>query len=249
MRLYMPRFYVLEPDVNLARMRTDAGLAVKEGCDCVIFPEQFITGYYAKNEPERFRREFAEVSGEHAGVLFFFGTISEDGVNRLVVYLDGREVIHYDKIHLFLPNGEGEIWGTGDRYVALRHGDWRIGLATCNDVRFPEQVRELKLKHDINMVVYPALWPWQRDHVWAALLKARAIENGCFVAGSCVAGVNNGHEQFDGAGNHVFTPLGDEVYPAGRVYELNPAVLDQVTVDTREQYRPISRVELIDPNP
>ena len=249
MRLYMPRFYVLDPDSNLARMRSDVEQAAREDCDCVIFPEQFITGYYARNEPERFRAEFAAVSSKNPGLLIFFGTISEDGVNRQVVYLAGREIVHYDKIHLFLPNGEGELWGIGNRYVAFQHGAWRIGLATCNDVRFPEQIRELKLKHDINMVVYPALWPWQRNHVWETLLRARAIENGCFVAGCCVAGVDNGHEHFDGAGNHVFNPLGDEIHPAGRIYDLDPAILDRVTVDTREQYCPISRVELIEPNP
>jgi len=240
----MPRFYVLDPASNMQKMHRDAKAAAAEGCDFVVFPEQFITGYYENVEPKRIREEFSTVSSAYPEILFSMGTISEDGVNRLCVYLGGREVAHYDKIHLFLPNGEGEIWGIGDRYIGFSHGEWRIGLATCNDVRFPEQIRELKLKHDINMVIYPALWPWQRFNVWRSLLQARAIENGCFVAGCCVAGVDNGSQLFDGAGNHVFNPLGDEIHPQGRVYDLNPDDLKLVTVDTRGQFCQIDKVEL-----
>jgi len=126
----------------------------------------------------------------------------------------------------------------------LRHGAWRIGLCTCNDVRFSEQARALKLKHDVNLLVYPALWPWERDHVWAALLRARAIENGCFTAGCSVAGVENGRESFDGAGNHVFDPLGEELRPQGRVYRLDTSVFERVTVDTRDQYREVTEIQL-----
>ncbi len=149
-------------------------------------------------------------------------------------------------MHLFEPNDEHKLWRPGERYVAVKHGAWRIGLATCNDVRFPEQARALKLKYNINLLTYPALWPWARDHTYAALLRARAIENGAFSLGCCVAGVDNGVERFDGAGNHVFDPLGNELHPDGRVYTLDPAVFERVTVDTRAQYREITQVELVD---
>ena len=104
-------------------------------------------------------------------------------------------------------------------------------------MRFPEQSRALRLNLDVNLIVYPPLWPWQRDHIWRTLLRARAIENGCFTAGCCVAGVDNGAELFDGAGNYVFDPLGRPVYPQGRVYELDPGALGEVLVDTRAQFR------------
>lgn len=246
MKLYMPRFYVRGLDENLAALRRDVAAAAAGGCDCIMFPEQFLTGYYGEGEAAALRREFAALSAEQPALLMFCGTISEDGVNRQCVYLGGRPVASYDKVHLFLPNGEDQLWRPGDKYAVLRHGAWRIGLCTCNDVRFSEQSRALKLGHDVNMLVYPALWPWERDHIWSALLRARAIENGCFTAGCCVAGVDNGRESFDGAGNHVFSPVGEELRPQGRIYEVDPALLEQLTVDTRAQHREVSVTELFD---
>lgn len=244
MRLYLPRFYVRDLAANLTAMRRDVASAADAGCDWVVFPEQFLTGYRGEGEPAELRQEFVELSSAHPEVLCLFGTISEDGVNRQYWYRGGEAIAHYDKIHLFLPNKEDELWRPGSRYVALKHGQWRIGLATCNDVRFPEQARALKLKHDINLLVYPGLWPWARDHVWAALLRARAIENGCFVVGSCVAGVDNGLERFDGAGNYVFDPLGEQLHAEDRLYTLDAARLQQVTVDTRAQYCEVDQIEL-----
>jgi len=240
----MPRFYVHGLADNLAAMKHCAAEAGAADCDCIVFPEQFLTGYYGEGEAVELRREFEALSTEHPALLMFLGTISEDGVNRLNVYQAGRPLASYDKIHLFLPNGEDKLWRRGAKYAVLRHGAWRFGLMTCNDVRFCEQSRTLKLEYDVNFLVCPALWPWERDHVWAALLRARAIENGCFVAGCCVAGVDNGRETFDGAGNHVFDPLGEELYATGRVYHLDQSAFERVTVDTRAQFCPVSETQL-----
>jgi predicted amidohydrolase len=244
MRLYLPRFHVRGLQENLAAMQRDVEDAAARDCDCVMFPEQFLTGYYGDGQPAQLRNEFTALSAEHPALLLFMGTISEDGVNRQCIYRAGELVASYDKIHLFLPNGEGDIWRPGNRYAVLEYGDWRIGLCTCNDVRFPEQARTMKLEHDINMLVYPSLWPWQRDQVLSALLRARAIENGCFSVGCCVAGVDNGKEHFDGAGNHVFDPLGAEIYGSDRVYELDRQLLTRVTVDTRGQFIAIEDTQL-----
>jgi predicted amidohydrolase len=244
MRLYLPRFYVRGLAENLAAMHRDIADAAARECDVVHFPEQFLTAYLGEGDAREFRLEFAHQSARFPKILMMLGTISEDGVNRQYVYRGGEVRASYDKVHLFLPNGEGEMWRPGSCYAALEYGEWRIGLCTCNDVRFPEQARALKLKYDINMLVYPSLWPWQRDHVLAALLRARAIENGCFSAGCCVAGVDNGKELFDGAGNHVFDPLGNEIQAQDRVYALDPALLAQVTVDTRAQYIAIDETRL-----
>ena len=176
-------------------------------------------------------------------MLCVFGTISEESRNRLWIYLNGEPIAHYDKVHLFGPNNEFEMWQPGDRYAVLVHDEWRIGLGICNDVRFSEQPRQLKLKYDINMMVYPAVWPWERDQIWAALLKARAIENGVFTIGCCIAGIDNGAERFDGAGNHVFDPLGTELFPQDRTYEIDQARLSDVLIDTRKQYCEINQFD------
>jgi predicted amidohydrolase len=113
-------------------------------------------------------------------------------------------------------------------------------------VRFPEQARALKLKYDIQLMLYSALWPWQRDHVWQTLLKARAIENGMFTLGCCLSGIDNGVERLDGAGNYAYDPLGASIYPDGCLYKLDLARLDDVLVDTRALYSDVTRVELVE---
>jgi omega-amidase len=244
MRVYLPRFFVRGLAANLNQLELDLEQAAGLGCQMAVFPEQFLTGYHGEDDLPRIKQALGAASARHAGMLIVFGTITEEGRNRQYAYLGGAVRAYYDKVHLFLPTGEGELWEPGARYVAYTHGEWRIGMCTCNDLRFPEQPRALKLAHDINLLVYPALWPWHRDGTFAALLRARAIENGAFCIGCCVAGVDNGAERFDGAGNHVFDPLGRELDGQGRVYELDPARFAEVLVDTRAQYREIESVEL-----
>jgi omega-amidase len=244
MRVYLPRFYVRGLAENFARAAADLTEAAELGCGLAVFPELFLTGYYGQAEAGQVRQWLAAASARQPGLLCAWGAVSEDGVNRQLVYRAGRELASYDKVHLFEPNSEHEMWRRGASYAALRSGEWTIGLATCNDVRFPEQARALRLKLGADLLLYPALWPWARDHVWSALLRARAIENGVFVIGCCVAGIDHAGEQFDGAGNHVFDPLGNELYPQQRMYTLDRAVLDSVLVDTRAQYRDITDVRL-----
>jgi omega-amidase len=245
MRVYLPRFYVRDLDTNLAFLHASCDEAAGLGCEMVMFPEQFLTGYHGADDPPRIKAELERASAKYPALLCVFGTLTEDGANQQYVYLAGAAQARYTKVHLFEPNREHELWQCGESYLAVKWGAWRIGLATCNDVRFPEQARALKLKYNINLLTYPALWPWARDHTYAALLRARAIENGAFCIGCCVAGIDNGSERFDGAGNHVFDPLGSELYPDGRVYTLDPAMLERVTVDTRAQYREITQIDLV----
>jgi omega-amidase len=245
MRLYLPRFYVRDLASNLAALERDVDEAAGHGADAIMFPEVFLTGYTGSADPQQVHAKFVALSARHPQLLCIFGSVSEEKRNRSSVYLGGVRSAHYDKVHMFLPNGEAEMWDSGTCYTALTHGDWRIGLAICNDLRFPEQARALKLAHDVNLLVYPSLWPWQRDHVFSALLRARAIENGCFAVGCCVAGVDNDLELFDGAGNYVWDPLGNPVYPDGRIYECDAEALQKVNVDTRAQYVDIADVNLV----
>ena len=245
MRLYLPRFYVRDLAGNLATLERDVDDAAAQGADAVLFPEVFLTGYTGKADPQQVHAKFAQLSARCPQLLCIFGSLTEGRSNRTNVYLAGRSIAHYDKVHMFLPNGEAELWDSGTCYTAFTHGDWRIGLCICNDLRFPEQARALKLAHDVNLLLYPALWPWQRDHVFSALLRARAIENGCFAVGCCVAGVDNGGELFDGAGNYAWDPLGNPVLPQGRVYTLDASVLEKVTVDTRAQFVDVKDVNML----
>ena len=131
---------------NLQRLEDEAGRAANGGADLVVFPELFLTGYSRVVEPTRARSVFSETSGRSPETLFVFGSISDDRRNRVTVWSNGSEVASYDKVHLFKPNREHEMWSPGDRYIAFEWRGLRVGLMNCNDIRFPEQARALKLE-------------------------------------------------------------------------------------------------------
>lgn len=245
MKIYLSRWVCLEPEDNLRRAREEALRAATEGAEIVIFPELFLTGYTRPMDPQDARDVFAEVSASAPDNLFVFGSISEARHNRVTVWGGGNQLAFYDKVHLFHPNGEAELWDAGKSYVAFDWRDLRIGLMNCNDLRFPEQARALKLQARCDLLVVPAWWPWRRDHIWRTLLQARAAENQLWVLGCCIAGSVEKAE-FAGAGNHVFDPSGEPVRTVDdRTYDLDLANPPPSIVDPAEHYVDIRRIEVI----
>jgi predicted amidohydrolase len=116
----------------------------------------------------------------------------------------------------------------------------------CNDVRFPEQARALRLEAGCEMLVVPAWWPWRRDHIWSTLLQARAAENQMWVVGCCIGAAVAPAGEFAGAGNHVFDPSGEPIRTADdRIYELDLDNPPPPIVDPVEHYVEIDRVEVV----
>jgi predicted amidohydrolase len=247
MKVYLSRWVCQDASSNLVRFQTEVERAVGAGASVVVFPELFLTGYSRSVDLAEVRGFFARISGDAPDVLFVFGSISEDRRNRVTVWSGGEQIAFYDKIHLFRPNGEFDLWDQGDRYVAFKWRDLTIGLMNCNDLRFPEQARELALEARCDMLIAPAWWPWRRDWVWSNLLRTRAIENGVWVMGCCIAGSVFEGEDFAGAGNHIFDPHGEAVRTADDVlYELDIESPPKLIVDPREEAVEVSKVEVFD---
>jgi predicted amidohydrolase len=246
MKVYLSRWLCQDVEANLQRFEAEAFRAVESGAEIVVYPELFLTGYTRSVDLVEARERFARISSAAPETLFVFGSISEDRRNRVTAWSRGERIAFYDKIHLFRPNGELDLWDRGDRYVALRWKGLTIGLMNCNDLRFPEQARALALEARSDMLIVPAWWPWRRDWVWRTLLGARAIENGVWVLGCCIAGSAFPGEDFAGAGNHVFDPLGETVRTTDDVlYDIavdNPPTL---IVDPREEAFEISKIEIV----
>lgn len=245
MRIFLSRWVCLDVETNLKRIKEEVCRAAMDGAGIAILPELCLTGYRREVEASTAREVFATASRSFPEVLCVFGSISEGGRNRLTVWLGGEQVASYDKIHLFHPNREGEFWSHGDRYVALDWKGFRIGFMVCNDLRYPEQARALALEGGCDLLVVPGWWPWRRDHVWKTLLRARAIENAVWVAGCCVAGSVFCGEDFSGAGNYVFDPLGEPVRTADdHNYRLEIDHRPPLVVDPREHPPIIGTVEI-----
>ncbi|GMV45610.1 MAG: hydrolase [Pseudomonadota bacterium] len=117
--------------------------------------------------------------------------------NRCCVYApDGREAAHYDKLHLFaFDNGresydEGRTLLAGAEPVALDCAGWRVGLSICYDLRFPELYRAL-MRPPCDLIVVPSAFTHTtgRAH-WELLLRARAVENQCYVLAPAQGGAH-----------------------------------------------------------
>lgn len=110
----------------------------------------------------------------------------------LALDADGRRVARYDKIHLFAFARDAEKYDEaltiepGVAPVAFDAPCGRVGLAICYDLRFPELFRTLG---DMNLIVLPAAFTdtTGRAH-WELLLRARAVENQCYVLAAAQGG-------------------------------------------------------------
>jgi predicted amidohydrolase len=135
------------------------------------------------------------------GVSIVGGSITERRAGRdklsntsLVFAPDGSLVAAYRKIHLFdvevggVVYRESEAEEAGDEAVVAQVEDWPVGLTVCYDLRFPELYRVLALE-GAELLTVPANFTERtgRDH-WEVLLRARAIENQCYVAAPAQVG-------------------------------------------------------------
>ncbi len=187
---------------------------------------------------------FANLAKE-LGVTLIAGSISSIRVggnkmaNRCYVFgRDGAQKATYDKIHMFdvdLPNGdkyrESDTSAAGDRIVMADVDGLKLGLSICYDMRFPHMYRELA-KKGAQILTVPSAFtvPTGMAH-WEVLLRARAIENGCFVLAPAQVGKHEGgratygHSIIIAPWGHILAEVkGDE--PGYACAELD---LDEVT--------------------
>ena len=108
----------------------------------------------------------------------------------------GNLAARYDKIHLFaFDNGqerydEGRVLEPGTAPVALDIDGWRVGLSVCYDLRFPEHYRRL-MQPPCDLILVPSAFTHTTGQAhWALLLRARAVENQCYVLAPAQGGLH-----------------------------------------------------------
>ena len=116
------------------------------------------------------------------------GALPNSVFNRLFFVTPDGAVQTYDKRHLFRYAKEHERYAAGRHRLTVEWRGWRICPLVCYDLRFPVFSRnrfdvERKGGLDYDLLLYVANWPSARSYPWKTLLRARAIENLCFVAG------------------------------------------------------------------
>ncbi|WP_407351324.1 amidohydrolase [Luteimonas sp. R10] len=164
--------------------------------DVVILPETFTSGFSndAIEEAETMDGPTVAWMREQAAALGAVVTGSvqlrtDAGVfNRMLWTTPDGELRHYDKRHLFRYAREHERYSAGRDRLTVEWKGWRICPLVCYDLRFPVFARnrydvEREGALDYDLQIYVANWPAARAYAWKTLLRARSIENLCYVAG------------------------------------------------------------------
>lgn len=128
------------------------------------------------------------------GTLPLQSTVPDKVLNSTLVYNpQGKCVARYDKMHLFsFTRGEGESYDesrsivSGDSVGYFQTPFGRVGLSVCYDLRFPELYRALG---ECSLIVVPSAFTYTTgESHWEVLLRARAIENQCYVLAAAQGG-------------------------------------------------------------
>jgi nitrilase len=197
------------PDVgeNLATARRLVSRAAQDGASLVLLPEYWpIFGMHENDklavaeQPGAGPIQDAMASmARELGIWLIGGTMplvaDEPGkvLNTLLAYgPDGRCASRYDKIHLFGFNrgeesyNESRTIAPGCTVQTLETPLGRVGLSVCYDLRFPELYRAMG---PCNLIVVPSAFTWTTGQAhWEILLRARAIENQCYVLAAAQGG-------------------------------------------------------------
>lgn len=155
----------------------------------VLFPEMSLTGFSmntaATADTERSTVKEIERLSEKYNISIGIGWVKQDNAlaenHYSVITPDRGEVSDYVKLHPFSYSGEDKFFKGGDRLVSFSLCDFNISTAICYDLRFPEIFQIMSEKSGI--IIVPANWPAKRREHWMTLLRARAIENQCYIAG------------------------------------------------------------------
>jgi nitrilase len=198
---------------NLETARRLIKAAAHDGAQIAVLPEYFCIMGLKDTDKVNIREklgsgpiqeELAAIAKD-SGIYLIAGTIPLETkdpnkvLNTTLVFSpDGQRVGRYDKIHLFgfqtstERYQESETIEAGDQpgivKITINDTEWSFGLSICYDLRFPELYRALG---QVDCHIIPAAFTYTtgKDH-WEILLRARAIENQCYVLASAQGGIH-----------------------------------------------------------
>lgn len=209
----------------------------RAGTDLIVLPETFTTGFSndAVASAESMEGEsvawMRALAREHDAAMTGSVQIREGEAvfNRLLFATPDGALYQYDKRHLFRMAREQEWYAAGDERIVVEYCGWRICPLICYDLRFPvfsrnrvDPTRAGELEYDL--LLYVANWPAPRHEAWRTLLRARAMENLCYVVGVNRSGVDGNGHPYDG-GSLVVDPVGTNLLECDAAPQAAQAVL------------------------
>ena len=248
-----------DPDANIDTMKRLVRQAAEQGADWVLLPEYWplmgrkdtdklafaeplVGGNFSETRSARFQTTLSETSAE-CGVVLFGGTIpleSPDArkvMNTVLVYdRDGTQIGLYHKMHLFGFSGLGERYAEADTISAggdvpkLTADGVPLAAGVCYDLRFPEFFRA---QQPFDVLLLPAAFTYTTGKAhWELLLRARAVENQCYVIASAQGGEHESGRRTFGH-SMIIDPWGEilDILPEGEgivIADLDAARLQSV---------------------
>lgn len=221
-----------EVAANLAEVEHGLRRARDSGLELVSLPEMWPTSFVVSGageedarwlvETERAVARVRELSAELDLVVCGSAFGACDGgppwTNRLQVFDAGREVLRYDKVHLFSPTAEHlSFTGGSESPSTVEVRGVKLSAVVCYDLRFGGLLRAPFLD-GAELLVAPAQWPESRREHWRALVCGRAAEHQAFVLGANRTGVDLvGRRELELAfpGNSLVCGPGGEVLAEG----------------------------------
>jgi omega-amidase len=191
--------------------------AVSGDSDLLILPEMTLTGFSMATD------ELAEP--QNGETFIFFSNLAKSLNINLVaglieqnrntfynslLHIDrlGKLKSVYRKIHPFSFSDENKHYNSGEKPIITEIEGYSVGLSICYDLRFSELYRFYGRKK-VDLIINIANWPVPRIEHWNTLLKSRAIENLCYVAGVNRTG-NDPKGKYNGFSS-VYNPLGEKL--------------------------------------
>lgn len=215
---YAPRWEDIP--FNLSRLG-EMLLPLRGKTELMILPEMFPTGF-SMNTGQT-------CSGNHAALEWMQQQAMSTGAmivgsmavmentccyNRFYWIYPNGKMGYYDKHHLFTVSDEPQHFAAGAEQKQFEWRGWEIRPIVCYDLRFPAWCRNNRTK-PYDLLVCAANWPTVRNNVWLTLLKARALENQCYVVGVNRTGTDGNGVQHQGD-SIVYGPKGETI---GRIPE------------------------------
>lgn len=201
--------------------------AVLDKCDLVVFPEMFSTGF-SMNISIVAEEGYGETASALSGLAKQYGInliagfaikapVEEKARNMAFAYdRKGMLIATYTKMHPFSFADEDKYYVGGSGTVTFEIEGMSSSIFICYDLRFPEVFRSVAREVQAMFVI--ANWPTARKEHWETLLKARAIENQCFVIGVNRTGTGGNGINYPGA-SHIFSPSGDSICNGNEIDE------------------------------
>lgn len=249
---------------NIDTMHKLVHQAAQQGAQWVLLPEYWCL--MGKNEHDKcaiaehlgdggpLQNALSQAAKENQVVLFG-GTIALKSqqankvYNALLVYgKDGKLLNKYNKMHLFGFQKNEDYYAEADSIVAgsliphFEHEHWQVAQGICYDLRFPEFFRA-QLPFDIMML--PAAFTYQTGKAhWLLLLRARAVENQCFVVAAAQGGKHdNGRRTF--GHSVIINPWGEVMAQCETGEGVVQALLDKTELQTIRQQLPALQHRLL----